>query len=110
MKTDVIYKLRRVLRKRFKSALKAKGVRKDCSIINIVGCDIKFLKQYLESKFKEGMSWDNYGQFGWHIDHIKPCNSFDLSNIEEQKKCFHYTNLQPLWWKENLTKWSKYQT
>lgn len=53
------------------------------------------------------MSWENYGIRGWHIDHIKPCASFDLSIIEEQKECFHYTNLQPLWWHENLAKSDK---
>lgn len=53
------------------------------------------------------MSWDNYGMYGWHIDHIKPCSSFDLSNPAEQKICFHYTNLQPLWAKENLSKGKK---
>jgi hypothetical protein len=43
------------------------------------------------------MSWDNYGKFGWHLDHIKPCKRFDLTSKDEQKKCFHYTNMQPLW-------------
>jgi len=53
-------------------------------------------KQYLASKFTERMNWENYGRKGWHIDHIKPCVSFDLSDPEQQKQCFHYTNLQPL--------------
>ena len=52
------------------------------------------------------MSWGNYGK--WHVDHIRPCASFNLVNEEEQKKCFHYTNLQPLWAKDNLSKGSKY--
>lgn len=110
MKSDPIYKLRRMLRKRFKSALKAKGVRKNTSAIKIIGCSIQFLKQHLESKFKQGMTWENYGQYGWHIDHIKPCALFDLSKEDEQKKCFHYTNLQPLWANENLSKWKHFQT
>jgi hypothetical protein len=76
--------------------------------IELLGCSIKQLKNHLENKFAVGMSWDNYGRDGWHIDHIKPCASFDLSKPEEQKKCFHYTNLQPLWAKDNRIK-NKYQ-
>jgi hypothetical protein len=53
------------------------------------------------------MNWQNHKRFGWHIDHIKPCSSFDLSKEEEQLACFHYTNLQPLWWHENLKKSNK---
>jgi hypothetical protein len=71
----------------------------------LLGCSINFLKKYLEDRFKEGMLWRNYGIYGWHIDHIIPCYNFDLSKLEEQNKCFHYSNLQPLWAKEN---WSKH--
>lgn len=75
--------------------------------IDFVGCSINELKQHLESLWKPGMSWDNYSMHGWHIDHIIPCASFDLTSEEEQKKCFHYSNLQPLWAKDNLSKGSK---
>ena len=68
----------------------------------LLGITIKELKIYLENKFKDGMTWENYGFYSWHIDHILPLSSFDLSNPEQQKKAFHYTNLQPLWAKENL--------
>src|SRR5258708_6680707 len=51
----------------------------------------------LEIQFKPGMTWENYGRHGWHVDHIRPCNSFDLSDQTELRKCFHFTNLQPLW-------------
>ncbi len=61
-----------------------------------------FLKTWLECKFKEGMTWENRNL--WHIDHVLPCSSFDLTKAEEQAKCFHYTNLQPLWASENLSK------
>jgi hypothetical protein len=73
----------------------------------LLGCCSTELKLYLEQKFKDGMSWENYGLYGWHVDHIIPCASFDLTDLEQQKKCFHYTNLQPLWAEENLEKGSK---
>jgi len=76
--------------------------------MKLVGCSIDQLKQHIEKQFKKGMSWDNWGIYGWHIDHIKPCASFDLTKESEQKKCFHYTNLQPLWAKENLKKYNHY--
>jgi hypothetical protein len=79
---------------------------KSLSTMLLIGCEIDYLMYYLQSKFTKGMSWDNYGD--WHIDHIKPCASFDLSKSEEQRLCFHYTNLQPLWAKDNLRKRAKY--
>ena len=84
-----------------------KNTKKCKKTLELTGCTLEFLYNYLESKFTKGMSWDNYGKFGWHIDHIIPCSSFDMSNPEEQKKCFHYTNLQPLWWLDNLKKSNK---
>lgn len=77
------------------------------STIELLGCSIEELKKHLELKFKKGMSWENYSKKGWHIDHIIPCASFELSDPEQQKVCFHYTNLQPLWWWENLSKADK---
>lgn len=94
----ILFSLRSRLRKVLKRNKKSKHT------IDLIGCSAEFLKSYLESKFKVGMSWNNYGRDGWHIDHIIPCCSFDLSKSEEQSKCFHYTNLQPLWAEENLQK------
>ena len=76
-------------------------------VINLIGCSIDFLKSYIESLFKEGMNWDNWTKDGWHLDHIIPCSSFDLSNEEERRKCFHYSNLRPLWARDNWEKGSK---
>jgi len=75
--------------------------------IQSIGCSVNELKKWLELKFQEGMTWDNYGK--WHIDHIKPCCKFNLADIDDQKKCFHYTNLQPLWAKDNRKKWKHYE-
>ena len=74
---------------------------------DLLGCNMEQLKNHLSSMFLPGMSWENYGQDGWHIDHIIPCAEFDLTNQDQRKKCFHYTNLQPLWAKDNYAKSDK---
>lgn len=68
----------------------------------MTGCNWDQLRQHFENQFQAGMSWDNIGE--WHIDHIRPCASFDLTDPEQQKQCFHYTNLQPLWASQNMEK------
>lgn len=105
MKRDITFKILHRLRTRILLVLH--GKKKAESSMNLLGCTAEHLKKHLEEQFKDDMSWENYGIRGWHIDHIKPCASFDLSIIEEQKECFHYTNLQPLWWYENLAKSDK---
>ena len=70
----------------------------------LTGCTGRELVAHLEAQFLPGMAWENYGIDGWHIDHIRPCASFDLTDPEQQKQCFHYTNLQPLWAADNLAK------
>jgi hypothetical protein len=104
-KINVNFKLAHSLRNRIGLALKQNW--KAGPTIELLGCSIEHLKNHLESQFKPGMNWSNWSITGWHIDHIKPCASFDLSNENEQYKCFNYTNLQPLWAKENRTKWDK---
>lgn len=94
------------LRTRIRIALKHSGVKKSVSMTSLLGCTIEFLKGWLESQFKTGMSWQNHGE--WHIDHKRPCASFNLTDLEQQKICFHYTNLQPLWALENIRKGAKY--
>ena len=101
--TDIQFKIKHSLRSRLYKTVTGKN--KSTSVIDLIGCDIQFLLSYLENMFIEGMSWDNYGK--WHIDHIRPCASFDLSNIEDQKICFNYKNLQPLWAEDNLRKGCK---
>ena len=106
-KTDVHYKLRENLRHRIWNSLKLKSGSKNQKTMDLIGCSPQQLKSYLEKKFTDGMTWENYGFYGWHIDHIIPCNSFDLTDPAQQKICFHYTNLQPLWAKDNLEKGDK---
>ena len=79
---------------------------KSDSTMALLGCTVPELIAHLESLFQDGMSWQNHGRHGWHIDHICPCVSFDLSDPEQQRQCFHYTNLQPLWAGDNLRKGS----
>lgn len=109
-RTNPNYKLRTVLRTRLRNALN--GNPKVGSFVQDLGCSIDFLRQYLESKFKPSMSWENHGstESSWNIDHIRPLSSFDLTSLEEFKKACHYTNLQPLWRPENLAKGDKMPT
>lgn len=101
---DPLYRLKRNLRTRLHHALA--GHHKTDRTMNLVGCSLTELMQHIEAKFQSGMTWENYGK--WHIDHIKPCAAFDLSNIVDQRECFHYTNLQPLWAEDNLRKQATY--
>ncbi len=91
-------------RARLWQAVVRSGGRKSNRTLLLIGCTQKELRAYIEALWLPGMSWDNYGVSGWHIDHIKPCASFDLTKPEEQARCFHYSNLQPLWAEDNLKK------
>jgi hypothetical protein len=94
-KNDVIFKLKLILRNILKNKLKSQGGRKYKSSIKLTGCTIEELKYHLEGKFLPEMTWSNHGSV-WEIDHIVGCVNFNLEEIEQQNKCFHYTNLQPL--------------
>ena len=102
---DLEFKLRKNLRTRLNRAIR--NNQKAGSAVKDLGCTIAEFKQYLESLWQDGMSWDNYSYHGWHIDHIKPLSKFDLSDPEELKKACHYTNLQPLWKNDNMQKSDK---
>jgi hypothetical protein len=105
-KDDLNYKIAHCLRCRIGKAIHSN--QKKGSAVKDLGCSIPELKTYLENKFTEGMSWDNWTLEGWHIDHIRPLASFDLTNRDEFLKACHYTNLQPLWAKDNLSKNNKW--
>jgi len=106
LKNNIEFKLTHLLRMRIIKVLK--GINKSKSTMKLLGCNIDFFKNYYESKFTEGMTWEKVMNGEIHCDHIRPCASFDLSKSNEQHKCFHYTNLQPLWAEDNLRKGAKY--
>lgn len=91
------------LRWRLRSSIN--GGRKSAATMELLGCSIAELKQHLEGLFWPGMEWSNYGE--WHIDHIRPCAAYDLLDPVQQRECFHFTNLQPLWAKHNIAKGAK---
>lgn len=101
-KTDPLFRLLNRLRSRLWFALK--GITKEAGARELVGCSMEQLRNHLESLFQPGMTWENAGVKGWHIDHIRPCSSYDFTDSLQQIECFHYTNLQPLWWRANLVK------
>lgn len=83
------------------------GAKKRFPTIKFLGCSFAHAKQHIESQFKDGMNWGNFGE--WHIDHIRPLASFDLTDATQQLMAGHYTNLQPLWAAENMSKGAKYE-
>lgn len=94
------------MRKQCNRVVKQIGLgKKPTTTLKWIGCTAEELKAHIESLFQEGMTWDNYGKNGWHIDHIRPISSF---KPEEWEQINHYTNLQPLWWYDNLSKSNKY--
>jgi hypothetical protein len=100
LKNDINFKIRNALRARVAAAIKHNH--KSTCTMELIGCSVKELKYYLSKQFKPGMSWKNHGK--WHIDHKIPCCKFNLSIPEEQRNCFNYRNLQPLWAEDNLKK------
>ena len=96
-KTDPKFALIRTIRDNTKRVFDSARINKNASTEELCGCTCDQLKNYIESQFTSGMTWENRGLKGWCLDHIKPISLFNLNNQEEIKKCCHYTNLQPLW-------------
>lgn len=92
------------LRSRLKKWTTSKNLGRRSEMNKLVGCSKDYLKKHIEKQFKSGMTWENHGRYGWHIDHIIPLNNFDPKDPVEVKKANHYSNLQPLWAIENLKK------
>lgn len=106
-RTDVRYRIMNSVRRRVLFALK--GSKKSASITAMIGAPLDVVRDHIQSLFKPGMTWENWGRGcngarEWHLDHIKPLASFDLTNPEQFAEACHYTNLQPLWSDENLSK------
>jgi hypothetical protein len=101
-KYDTEFKIRCNVRSRVRNFLNSKNIKKNSGTFKIVGCEPSKLKEHIENQFRDGMCWENYGLNGWHIDHIIPLISG--KSEEEIYGLCHYTNLQPLWWYENLEK------
>ena len=100
--TDPIFKLGHIYRNRLREFLKATNMKKTHPTFVMVGCTQKFLKKYLEKKFKPGMTWKNHTLKGWHVDHKTPLSSAKTPRALE--KLMHYTNTRPMWGTENIKK------
>jgi len=109
-KEDLSYSLGVDLSVAVTNSVKSQGARKANKSVKLLGCSIQKFLNYISEKFEPGMTWENHGRHTWHLDHIRPCCSFDLTKLEEQYRCFHYTNYQPLWAFDNLSKGGKYET
>lgn len=107
MTNDPIYRFRRCMGLKISREIKAAACGKNGRTNELLGCSPEYCMRYIEKHFKPGMTWGNHGLKGWHIDHKRPIASFDLADFEQQRYCFHFTNLQPLWWYENLSKGAK---
>ena len=108
-KTDAVYKLKVTVRARFIKYLWKNKIAKNNRTFDLVGCTPKELKKHIEKQFLPGMSWENYNFETWHIDHIKPISLAKTMDDIIRLKLMHYTNLQPLWAKDNMKKSNKYE-
>lgn len=104
-KTDIQFKLRKILRSRLRCAILDQA--RVGSAVRDLGCSIEELKTHIENQFEKGMSWDNWSHSVWHIDHISPLSRFDLTNEDQFKQACHFTNLRPMWATDNLRKHNK---
>lgn len=102
-RTDINFRIKCALRSRFGSLIRHKN--KTGSAVQDLGCSVSEFIKYIEQKFSDGMTWENYGE--WHFDHIKPLSSFNLENRDELLQACHYSNIQPLWAIDNLKKGSR---
>jgi hypothetical protein len=106
MKKDPLFKLERYMRARIYNAFVSQGLKKDNSTFEYLGCSNDFFKKWIEFQLYDGMTMENYGKV-WHIDHVKPCASYNLNDNEQVKECFNWKNLRPLLASKNYSKSDK---
>jgi Prasinovirus endonuclease VII len=106
---DPVWAITDNVRRRINEVLASKGLKMSVNREKLFGCTKAFLLQYLASKFLPGMTWENRGPLGWHVDHIKAVSLFDFTDPEQIHACSHYSNLQPMWWRDNIIKSNKCQ-
>jgi len=104
MEQDLNYAIGRKLRSRIFNAVQKQYGTKAAKTMELIGCTVQELRAHIESLWLPGMTWENWTLSGWHIDHKRPVTSYDLTDPEQQKACFHFTNLQPLWELDNIRK------
>jgi hypothetical protein len=104
--TETEFRLKAILRARLSQVIKSKNATKSCHTLELLGCTVQQLKEWIEFQFYDSMTWDNYGTY-WHLDHCRPCCSFDLIDPDQQSECFHWSNLTPLRADKNISKGNK---
>lgn len=109
LKNDPQFKLHARLNTRIRDVLQKQGTIKSAKTSELIDAPVKEFKEYLSANWEPGMTWDNYGRDGWHVDHIRPCASFDLTDEEQQRVCFNWRNLRPMWGSENISKSDNYE-
>lgn len=102
------YRLKGILTAQIHRVLARKKLERPKKLINLVGCDVSFFKRYIEHRFLDGMSWENHGkgEGKWHLDHRIPCSRFNLTDPDQRRTAFHYSNIQPMWSKDNQAKYN----
>lgn len=105
MKRDPVFRAICTMRTRLSSYAKKKNIKKNDGFMKVIGITPEGFRDHIASMFQEGMSWDNYGLFTWHLDHIIPISN--ATTVEELERLSHYTNIQPLWREDNLDKSNK---
>jgi hypothetical protein len=103
LKTDPNFKMACTLRNRICGIMKLKNSKKSAKTLELLGCSLDFFKTWMEYQFTPEMTFENHGSV-WHVDHVTPCSSFDMTDEEQQKICFSWKNMQPLIGSENLSK------